>query len=124
MNPNIRITLIIVLIAALLSACSEQDPLVGKWKETWDVGNTQSNVAYQDVYIVTLSNGQYSFSTEGRPHHKFEKISFDGQHLRVTLNNNGFLVTYEMDMATDGQRMTGEATTKDGKYEILWEKIE
>jgi hypothetical protein len=105
-------------------AATGKEALVGRWKETWGVGQV-TDVTYNDIYVITLGeDGKLSFSCEGRPNYSFGDVQFEDNVLKVTLDNNGFIIDYVMTLSADGNSFTGEATTPEDTFNILWERVQ
>jgi hypothetical protein len=101
--------------------------LLGTWSETWGASGEQTDVTYNDQYIVTWDDG-WQVRSEDRPEYRFSKVDLVNRHLRATLLNESdsgdlYVIDYELDLIAPG-RLTGGATTNHGvDTSIAWDRV-
>jgi hypothetical protein len=105
-------------------AATGKEVLAGSWKETWGIGQV-TDVTYNDIYVITLGDdGKLSVSCEDRPNYSVGDVQFEDNVFKITLDNNGFIIYYSMILSADGNSFTGEATTLEDTFKVIWERVQ
>jgi hypothetical protein len=96
--------------------------LIGEWKEYWGL-NTNTDVTYNDIYIITVNGDDIEMSSIGRSYY-FQNILLEENKFSFRLSNSGTTIDYRLTMDVDGKTLAGQAITNNGVIaEIIWEKI-